>query len=62
MGNCWSSNVLISKEYGGVDDRGVEGGDVNTRKNSDHVLKESKMEEFLLACVVQKGLKRGMKE
>lgn len=54
--------VLISKEYVGVDDGSVRGGCVYTRKNSDHALKDSKMEVFLLACVVQKALKMGTKE
>ena len=39
----------------------VDGESVYTRKNSDHVLKDSKMEGFLMECVVQKGSKMGKK-
>ena len=46
----------------GVDDESVGGASVYTRKNSDHVLKDSKREAFLQACVVQKGSKTGTKE
>jgi hypothetical protein len=45
-----------------VDDGSVDGASVYTRKNSDHALKDSKMEGFLPACVVQKGSKTGTKE
>ena len=46
-----------------VNDGGsVDGASVCTRKNSDHVLKDSKMEAFLQACVVQKGSKTGTME
>jgi len=45
-----------------VDSRGVNGASVYTLKNSDHVLKDSRMEACLLACVIQKGLKTGRKE
>jgi len=46
----------------GEDDGSVDGESVCTRKNSDRVLKDSKMEAFLSACVVQKGSKTGTKE
>ena len=39
----------------GVDDGSADGANVYTRKNSDHVLEDSKMEAFLPVCVVQKG-------
>ena len=55
-------NVLISKECVGVDDGSVDGESVYTRKNSDHALKDSKMEVFLPACVAQKTSKTGTKE
>lgn len=45
-----------------MDDGSVDGASVYTRKNSDHALKDSKMEGFLPACVVQKGSKTGTKE
>lgn len=54
-------NVLISKEYVGEDDRGVRGS-VYSQKNWDHVLKDGRMEAFLLACVGQKEWKMGRKE
>ena len=46
-------NVLVSKEYVGVDDGSVDDESVCTRKNSDHVLKDSKLEAFLQACAAQ---------
>ena len=54
-------NVLVSKEYVGVDDGSVDGESVCTRKNSDHVLKDSRLEAFLQAYGVQKALKMGTK-
>ena len=38
-----------------MDDGSVDGVSVYTPKNLDHALKDSKMEGFLLAYVVQKG-------
>ena len=45
-----------------MDDGNVHGASVYTLKNSDHVLKGSKMEAFLPVCVVQKTSKTDTKE
>ena len=45
-----------------MDDGSVDDESVCTRKNSDHVLKDSRLEAFLQAYVVQKALKTGKKE
>lgn len=45
-----------------ADDGSVDGASVYTRKNSDHVLKDSRMEAFLPVCVVQRESKKGTKE
>lgn len=44
-----------------MDDRIEGGGSAGTPKNSDHALKDNRMEVFLLACVVQKTLKTDTK-
>ena len=44
-----------------VGDGSVDDASVYTRKNSDHVLKDSRMVAFLMVCVAQKTLKTGTK-
>ena len=45
-----------------MDDGSVDGASVYIPKNLDHALKDSRMEAFLPACVVQKRSKTGTKE